>query len=303
MSIIDIIKKCFNGNKSNTTKMIEKPDQGYYERLEQKKKSFSNEKILLEHLRKDYEKMQESDSSKASSEYKKIHNQISMLEYMIKQHELELGFIRPNSLEDIEYRNYQANNFVKKLKEIQGLPDRLDLRFHGTQIYLAEQIIKDGKISARADMNEYLEEQAFKKETIWASNIESVGWTVKSFTNLTDYERKLPCGCVFALLPKDKEDANLGEDILYAVDFRKNPQQLYGIFTSPENIQRVKEWMRNSGFDPDIVYTFEGFLKTVKKDTKRRFVEKVDVPSNHGILSRFKGTQTRENEKEEGRID
>lgn len=51
---------------------------------------------------------------------------------------------------------------------------------------------------------------------------------------------------------------------MYNVNFRENPNQLFGVFTTPENILRVKEWMKESGFNPEQVYTFESFLEVVK---------------------------------------
>lgn len=51
---------------------------------------------------------------------------------------------------------------------------------------------------------------------------------------------------------------------MYNVNFRENPNQLFGVFTTPENILRVKEWMKESGFNPEQVYTFESFLGAAK---------------------------------------
>ena len=53
-----------------------------------------------------------------------------------------------------------------------------------------------------------------------------------------------------------------------AVDFRKNPDQLFGIFTTPENLERVKGWLQESALNPDKVYTFEGFLQFVNEQSK-----------------------------------
>ena len=80
----------------------------------------------------------------------------------------------------------------------------------------------------------------------------------------------MPCGCIFALLPRDEQDATLGPDILKSVDFRKNPEQLFGIFTTPENVERVKQWMSEVGLESDIVYTFEGFLESIKQRTENK---------------------------------
>lgn len=76
-------------------------------------------------------------------------NQIDRWRYKLDRSKLEINFVRPNSRQDIEYRERQSDEFVPKLQSV--ISPNLDLRFHGTPIYLAEQIIKSGEISSTAD--------------------------------------------------------------------------------------------------------------------------------------------------------
>ena len=49
-----------------------------------------------------------------------------------------------------------------------------------------------------------------------------------------------------------------------------------GICTTEENILRVKGWLKQYGYDENIVYTYEQFLnvaKTLKKENKDRVPE------------------------------
>jgi len=59
-----------------------------------------------------------------------------------------------------------------------------------------------------------------------------------------------------------------GFDTLYNINFKENPEQLFGVFTSPENIARVQMWMEQYGFNPKQVYTFEEFLEEVKRKSQ-----------------------------------
>jgi len=119
----------------------------------------------------------------------------------------KLKYIRPNQKSDIEYRDYQINNYKGKLQEI--LSPNLDLRFHGTPIYSAEQIIKDGGIFSLADRYDSYRRSTDFKGQISASTGKTIGRTLDIFSDIIAYRRCLPCGCIFAVLPKNKEDANL----------------------------------------------------------------------------------------------
>ena len=97
------------------------------------------------------------------------------------------------------------------------------------------------------------------------------------------YYRSQPCGCIFALFPKDEQDTTSIPYSIQNVDLSKNPEQLFGIFTTPENIERIKQDMKKAGLDPNKVFTFEEFLNEVKiksevLDRKDAFTYKVDTP-------------------------
>lgn len=203
---------------------------------------------------------------KDSQEYLEAQEQVHRWEYTLEERKLALKFVRPNTSLDIEYRNNQLTTFVKQLQEI--MPQNLELRFHGTPIYYAEQIIKSGEISSSADRYDGYIRSTDRKGEISASSIATLGRTINNFSDMTAYNRDMPAGCIFALLPKE-EDATCGIDLMHTVDFRKNPEQFFGVFTTPENVEQVKEWMNESGFDTNIVHTFEGFLKTVKEKSSK----------------------------------
>lgn len=198
-----------------------------------------------------------------SREYNYAKDQIDRWKYELDKTKLMVNFVRPNSEQDIEYRNRQCEEFIPKLQSV--ISPSLDLRFHGTPIFLAEQIIRSGGITSTADRYDGYISSTDRQGEISASNIDSLGRTINFFSDMVAYDRSLPAGCIFAVYPKDAEDANYGHDLLHSVDFRQNPEQLFGIFTTPENIPNVQNWLIESGFEPNLVYTFEGFIEAVKQ--------------------------------------
>ena len=201
----------------------------------------------------------------ASNEYNEAFLKTERWRYCIEEEQLALKFIRPNNPNDIEYRIYQYREFTNNLQAI--ISKNLDLRFHGTPIYFAEQIIKTKTITSSADRYNGYIKSTDRRGEFSASSIRKLRDTISFFSDIQGYQRSLPCGCIFALFPKGPED-NEKLNLMQNVDFNKNPEQLYGVFTTPENIERVSVWMQEAGLDTSKVYTFESFLEQVKETSK-----------------------------------
>ncbi len=193
------------------------------------------------------------------------------------------GFFRPNTKEDIAYRTEIFDTFPDKLKEV--LSPNLDLRFHSTSISATKQILQTRQITSTPDRYDGYIRNSDGKGEISVSNRDDIVRTIRYYSRLGDYSNCLPSGCVFALFPKDKADAsNHVRSVISSVDFRKNPEQLFGIFTTPENIKIVQQWMKDSQLNPDIVYTYEQFLNVVKyraevEDRKKQFKQEIVQPN------------------------
>ena len=240
--------------------------------------------------------------SRDSKEYAESKFEIYRWKQALDEAKLALNFIRVNSQEDIDYRDEQCKSFADKLRAV--LSDNLDLRFHGTPIYFAEQIIKSGSITSTADRYDGYIKSTDMKGEISASDKQTIGRTINFFSDVTAYQKCLPCGCIFAIFPKDEEDAKYGQSLLHSVDFKKNPQQLFGIFTTPENIEQVKKWMKESHFNPNLVYTFEEFIKTTKAksemvDMQKKYSTRAQAPASNGTQNNI--SQNIEIEQEDGR--
>ena len=139
------------------------------------------------------------------------------------------------------------------------------------------------QISSTADRFDGYIKSTNRVGEISVSDRHTINETIDIFSDVAAYYRSQPCGCIFALFPKDEQDATSIPYSIQNVDLSKNPEQLFGIFTTPENIERIKQDMKKAGLDPNKVFTFEEFLNEVKiksevLDRKDAFTYKVDTP-------------------------
>ena len=184
--------------------------------------------------------------------------------YELNNIQRSLEFIRPNNPKDIEYRDYWRVEFGKKLKEV--APEGLDLRFHGTSIHNTKAILESGGIFSSVDINDGYRASTDLSGEISVSTVDTVDRTLHGwFAGLGDYIRSMPSGCIFALKPRTQKDKELEKlSCMESVNFNNHPEQLYGIFTTDENIPNVKIWLENAGLSPELVTNFEGFLEKVR---------------------------------------
>ena len=45
------------------------------------------------------------------------------------------------------------------------------------------------------------------------------------------------------------------------VSFKENPDRLFAIITSSENIENIKKWSQESGIDISKIHDFDGFIQ------------------------------------------
>lgn len=192
--------------------------------------------------------------------------------YALYEAEKITDFIRPNTPEDIEYRNSWQSQFSKRLKEI--LPENSNLRFHGTPIYFAKEIIKSGGISSSADrFNGYIKSTDNKGE-ISVSDINGLSRTINYYLDLDSYQRCLPAGCLFVLIGDGQTETQKNRSTMYNVDFKRTPEKLLSIITTPENIPNVKEWLVEANLSKELVCSFEDFIENIEKKFTRQAIFK-----------------------------
>lgn len=191
-----------------------------------------------------------------------LNKSIRAVENAIRIAEDKLRFLRPKNKADIEYRLKVQDELSPLI--LKNIPDGLPLRFHGTPIYNAEHIIEAGELSS-SGARLGVETSHDTAEGISVTKPETI-WTTLSYLEKDNENYQLPAGCIFVVLPKSAEDAQLGDSmIMLNVYFRENPQRLFGVLASPEMLPKVKEWMTQSGLDSNKATNYFAFVDQLKQ--------------------------------------
>lgn len=206
-----------------------------------------------------------------------LNSGIRSAENGIRIAEDKLRFLRPRDKTDIEYRLKVQNELASLI--LDNTPNGLPLRFHGTSIYNAEHIIKDGELSSSVDRLD-IETSYDLSGQISVTKPDTVRTTLSYADSITE-NYQLPAGCIFVMLPKSAEDAQRGDSMLMSnVSFKENPQKLFAVLASPEMLSKVKEWMTQSGLDAHKVFDHFAFidqLKQVKQNINSGLIKLEDV--------------------------
>lgn len=238
-----------------------------YKEFRQCKEMYSTDIERFKKCIEQYSSVAQEHKNKNESLYKNAMEELQHWKYSLYEAEKAIKFLRPNNTEDIEYRNRQLNCFAQKLKDV--LPSNLDLRFHGTPIYFAYEILKSGGISSSAErFDGYIKSTDLYGE-ISASDIESLSRTVNFFMDTTAYQHSLPCGCLFVLTADGQTQSQKNASLMNSIDFKTEPERLFAIVTTPENVKSVKEWLCDSTLSPELVYTFDDFIKEIENEKNR----------------------------------
>lgn len=174
-----------------------------------------------------------------------------------------IDLARPRQTEDITYRDWARENLGPAIRE--ATPTGLPLRFHGAPIYAARDIIASGGISSSVDRLG-IETSYDVADQISVTTPDSIEVSLDSYTGLSQDNYFTPAGCLFAVLPATHEDVEAGKVsmLMGNVDFKEHPEQLVGIMTTPENVNRVKEWTNIAGLDPNLVVEFKEFPEALQ---------------------------------------
>lgn len=216
-----------------------------------------------------YEKSEErlSTLNVDSEEYKKELENKNRWYYEIIMCSKMVEFFRPNSINEQQERNEIYSNFGNTVSELLS-PDS-NLRFHGTPIYFAKDILKTKNISGSADRYDGYIRSTDSKGTFSASDVSSLNRTIQFFMDLGSDRRCLPCGVLFVLNEKEN-DSELREDALMNnVDFNKNPEQLKAIISTDENIELLTKYCLESNIDPNCIYSFNSYIDHIKNNNIR----------------------------------
>lgn len=199
-----------------------------------------------------------------TNEVNRLRNDKQKWNYEYEKSLLISDFIRPNTKEEIESRNQIANTFADSLKEIVG--SESNLRFHGTPIYFAKEIIKSNSITSSADRYDGYIASSDMSGSISASTINSLSRTIDYFTDFASYTRCLPCGVLFVLNEKDGDCELRDRSEMQNVDFKKNPEQLVAIVCTDEVKNMVINWCNEYNMDSNKVFSYNEFLEYAKNN-------------------------------------
>ena len=195
-------------------------------------------------------------------------NSLLELQFRLANQTGKLAFIRPNSAEDISYREEQLYNFTKKIKTI--LPDSEGLIFHASPIYNAEKIIKSGRIMSGRDLWGFAT-SGDPKGKFSITTKEQLRTSVLGHADLNAFIGFLPAGVIFVLKAQNDAEYQMAKDDAYMknVNFKQNPAHLYGLITTPENQSRVKDWLNHQSYQFP-VYDYKGFIKHIASKTAQK---------------------------------
>lgn len=208
----------------------------------------------IETLERELEFLSSTKSPNSKYRIDTLRRQIFERRYFIYILSKEMEYLRPSSAEDANYRVDVYNEFAEAVKET--IPDDIPFRFHGTPIYFAKEILKSGEISCSEDRLGYSTSHDLKGH-ISVTTKETIVTTIGSYINITDFS--MPAGCIFVLLPSE-EDGRLISDQMKKVDFKRNPDVLVAIITTPENLPRLKSWCTKYQIDASKLCDFKSFV-------------------------------------------
>ena len=212
-----------------------------------------------------YEKELENASDDRLREYyQKI---VNLYKKTVSNLKYKKDYMRENNEEDINEREKIRKTYPKLVKEM--IPDKTPIVFHGvSNIGIVEEIIKSGGLLS-------CEEQGISNRS-FASDIDvcykdNIRVSV-DFSN-SSYNEYMPYGAIFAFRPLDSEidkviktgDSSEVLGGVSSVNFKNEPDRLYGIITTKENITRVKKWCLKYGIDHNKVFNHKQFLLNCEK--------------------------------------
>jgi len=235
-----------------------------------KEKATFNETVtrnmsIVDEIRNRIDRLKQNENEeKETYKAERRARQIADAERVLRIREGIIEFTRPPFEKDVEYRLKVIKSFPKKVKET--VPDTLPLVFHGTRnIGDVRQIIKTNGLLTPEERGESIISFASQIDVGAKTNIR----TPCEFAEPNYYW--IPYGAIFSFLPKPEEVEKVnrtadGTEVfggVNGVNFKQEPERLFGIITSPENIEQVQKWCIEYGLDSSKVMTHDGFLESI----------------------------------------
>lgn len=202
-----------------------------------------------------------------SREYDVYSQQIRDTERNLREINDSIEFMRPNDAKDSQARLEIFDKFPKIVKNT--FPDGFPIVFHGTKnIGTVREILRTGGLLTPEQRNVSMTSFACVIDVTYKDNI-----TVTCDFADSGYNTFMPYGAIFAFKPAEHEIENVistgnSTEVAEGVDgvsFVDEPDRLFGIITTPENIDRVREWCKQNSIDPNKVFTHSAFIEKYKE--------------------------------------
>ena len=246
-----------------------------FERFIEIKKSLINEQ--QGNAKKFHERYEQAVQSNAretriESFFKLEQNALSL----IKQFQTQLSLARPDTQADIEERKRIMNTYPDLLRK--HVSENNPLFFHGMRdLASLEQVLSSGHLGYLLDETTH---SFTNPGTVDVTTANSVETSIQGFTglNYSGYDKFLPAGCLFVILPKDDAEKEYAitrrgtEHNIETVDFKSDPNRIVAIVSTTENKERISELAQKYHIDPKKVYTFDGFIEHLSKQNSSRLL-------------------------------
>ncbi len=239
-------KKIYEEQKGIIERLIERTKREI-EKTEKRLEEFKNDTVLAPDKRERF--------------VVTVEKTLARQQYSLQRFEGQLKFLRPPMKDDMRYRMRVYEELPDAIE--QATPSSLGyLRFHGTPISATETIIRNGILSSSVD-HAGTESSWDVSDQVSVTTPKTVDTTIRGYFDQFNYRYSLPMGAVFVLRPRDEDDARAGETsmLMRNADLKN---QLVKIFTSPEMLPRVKQWLEEAGFDPNLAIESFAYVDELK---------------------------------------
>ncbi len=207
-----------------------------------------------------------ANAPKDSRAYEVYSQQIRDTERNLRLANEKVEFMRPVDAKDMQARVKILKEFPRIVDSI--FPDDLPIVFHGTNnIGTVREILKTGGLFTPEQRGVSLTSFAPAIDVTYKKNIR-----VSCEFAEAGPDSFLPYGAIFAFKPQEDEiervlstgDSTEVSQGVNGVNFVNEPKRLFGIITTPENIERVKDWCKQYSIDPNKVFTHTSFVEKYK---------------------------------------
>ena len=212
------------------------------------------------------EKLEQAKNAKNESEIDKLTGSINELLVRINYICGIYNNLRMPIAADVKERLDIFKEFSLKVDKV--IPDDVPLVFHGNNnLGIIEEIMKTGGLFTPDERGVNFSSFAEQIDVTFKNDIRvSLEFAEPSMDYIVPY------GAIFVFWPREEEQEKVlnthGSEVsggVQSVDFRKNPERLFAIITTNENIEGLQKVAKENGIDENLIVTHEDFLKKCRE--------------------------------------